>query len=87
MGEPTNINAKPVTTMHGFSGYDGGFDVKTVTVICDKCDVLDDVTRLRRVNGKWLKIKKHTVHLWFEGGPCPKCGGKMLWLGVNNLWD
>ena len=80
-------------------GPDCGEFSRTVTVSCATCCKLRDVSY---TGEPWkepadpvpehpvcpsARTRTHRTTLWFDPGPCPRCGETMTNEGMTTLWD
>ena len=80
-------------------GEDMGMSVRTLTMICTKCEALVDVIvgppmpdmhlddEIKDIIGKCSTCKGTQVTKWPESQPCPKCNCSMKQGEMTILWD
>ncbi len=77
---------------------DVGMTSATSTVLCRDCKELFDVVTTEQpwlaMEPTWTpknlrcpKSETHTVALWEDPGPCPRCGAEMVRREMTVLWD
>ncbi|WP_395745420.1 hypothetical protein [Prosthecobacter sp.] len=83
---------------HVSGGKDAGMIAATTTIYCETCRTLQDaeVEKIRcsipprRIKPCCERSNIHTIKVWNQNEPCPRCGQSLLVVDENGevtMWD